>query len=80
MVGHCFTVPTTLYNVFWGIGDHGAPFSTTEFGSFDLNGAAGNLLTLGSTNTTQAILKKPGAWNVGANSVDAGNNTGLSFI
>ena len=53
--------------------------TTNEFGSFNLNGAAGTLLTLGSTNTTQAILKAPN-WNVGANSVDAGNNTGLSFI
>lgn len=55
--------------------------TTNEFSSsFDLNGVSGNLLTLGSTNTTQAILKKPGAWNVGANSTDGGNNTGLSFI
>lgn len=55
--------------------------STNEFTStFDLNGASGNLLTLGSTNTTPVTLKKTGNWNVGANSVDAGNNTGLSFI
>lgn len=53
--------------------------TTNEFTSFDINGVAGNLLQLGSTNTTQAILKKPGAWNVGANSTDAGNNTGLTF-
>ena len=53
--------------------------TTNEFGAFNLNGVSGNLLQVGSTNTTQAILKKPGAWNVGANSTDAGNNTGLSF-
>lgn len=53
--------------------------TTNEFGAFNLNGVSGNLLQVGSTNTTQAILKKPGAWNVGANSTDAGNNTGLTF-
>jgi len=53
--------------------------TTNEFTSFGINGVAGNLLQLGSTNTTQAILKRPIAWNVGANSTDAGNNTGLSF-
>jgi hypothetical protein len=54
--------------------------TTNEFTTFNLNGVAGNLLTLGSTNTTQAILKKPSVWNVGLNSVDGGNNTGLNFI
>jgi fibronectin-binding autotransporter adhesin len=53
--------------------------TTNEFTSFTISGVLGNLLQLGSTNTTQAILKKPTAWNVGANSTDAGNNTGLSF-
>jgi hypothetical protein len=53
--------------------------TTNIFDAFNLGGTAGNLLTLGSTNTTQAILQKPTAWNVGANSTDAGNNTGLSF-
>jgi len=53
--------------------------TTNEFGAFNVNGVSGNLLQIGSTNTTQATLKKPGAWNVGANSTDAGNNTGLSF-
>jgi len=53
--------------------------TTNEFTSFTISGALGNLLQLGSTNTTQAILKRPSAWNVGANSTDAGNNTGLSF-
>lgn len=54
--------------------------SINEFTNFNLNGIAGNLLQLGSTNTTQAILRRSDNWNVGANSVDAGNNTGLSFI
>lgn len=48
--------------------------------SFSLNGALANLLTLGSTNTTQAILKKPTSWQMGLTSVDAGNNTGLTFL
>jgi len=54
--------------------------TTNDFTDFNLNGVSGNLLTLGSTNTTQAILRKPTDWNVGANSFDAGNNTGLNFI
>jgi trimeric autotransporter adhesin len=48
--------------------------------SFSLNGALANLLTLGSTNTTQAIVKKPTSWQMGLTSVDAGNNTGLTFL
>jgi hypothetical protein len=53
--------------------------TTNEFTSFVINGVSGNLLQLGSTNTTAITLRKTGAWNVGANSTDAGNNTGLSF-
>jgi hypothetical protein len=53
--------------------------TTNEFTAFNINGVSGNLLQLGSSNTTQAILIKPTAWSVGANSTDAGNNTGLSF-
>lgn len=53
--------------------------TVNELGAFSINGVSGNLLQLGSTNTTPAILSKPTAWNVGANSTDAGNNTGLSF-
>jgi hypothetical protein len=53
--------------------------TTNEFTAFSLGGVSGNLLALGSTNTTQVTLKKPTAWNVGANSTDGGNNTGLSF-
>jgi hypothetical protein len=53
--------------------------TTNIFTAFNLSGTAGNLLQLGSTNTTQAILQKPTAWLMGANSTDGGNNTGLSF-
>jgi len=53
--------------------------TTNEFTNFSINGTVGNLLQLGSTTTTPAILEKPSAWNVGSNSVDGGNNTGISF-
>ena len=53
--------------------------TTNIFDAFNLSGDVGNLLQLGSTNTTQAILQKSSAWLMGANSTDAGNNTGLSF-
>ncbi len=54
--------------------------TTTDFGAFNLNGiSTATRLTVGSTNATQAILKKPTAWNVGTGSLDGGNNTGLSF-
>lgn len=55
--------------------------TTNEFTtSFSLNGAAGTPLTLGSTTTTQAILKKPTSWQMGLLSTNAGNNTGLTFL
>ena len=47
--------------------------------SFNIAGAAGTLATLGSTTTAQATLRKSGTWFMGANSVDSGNNTGLTF-
>jgi len=54
--------------------------TTNEFTTtFNIDGVAGTLLQLGSSTTTQAILIKPTAWLMGANSTDAGNNTGLSF-
>jgi fibronectin-binding autotransporter adhesin len=53
--------------------------TTTTFTSFSIAGTAGNLVTLGATSASQALLQKSSAWNVGLNSVDAGNNTGLSF-
>ncbi len=54
--------------------------TTNEFTNFTISGALGNLLQLDSTNTTQAILKKPTAWNMGLLSMDMGNNTGLNFL
>ncbi len=53
--------------------------STQTFTNFNVSGSAGALVTIGSSSTTQVTLQKPSAWNVGANSVDGGNNTGLSF-
>ncbi len=52
---------------------------TQSFTNFDLAGTAGNLVTVGSTSTSNATLFKLTAWNVGANSVNGGNNTGLTF-
>jgi hypothetical protein len=53
--------------------------TTNEFTAFNLSGALGTPVVLGSTNTTQAILKKSSTWYMGANSTDNGNNTGLTF-
>lgn len=53
--------------------------STQTFTNFNVSGNSGALVTVGSTNTTQVTLQKYSAWNVGANSVDGGNNVGLSF-
>lgn len=54
--------------------------TTTTFTNFSLAGTAGNLITVGATSTSQAFFKKPSSWYVGANSVDGGNNTGLTFL
>lgn len=53
--------------------------TTQTFTNFNVSGSSGALVTIGSTNTTQVTLQKYSAWNVGANSVDGGNNVGLSF-
>jgi fibronectin-binding autotransporter adhesin len=53
--------------------------TTNIFDAFNLGGVVGTLLSLGSTTTSQATLQKSSAWLMGANSTDAGNNTGLSF-
>jgi hypothetical protein len=54
--------------------------TTNEFTTtFDIDGVSGNLLQLGSSNLVQAVLIKPTAWLMGANSTNAGNNIGLSF-
>jgi hypothetical protein len=54
--------------------------TTNIFTSFSLSGTAGNLITLGSTTTSQATLQKGSTWYMGANSTNGGNNTGLSFF
>ena len=54
--------------------------TTNIFDSFTISGALGNLLPLGSTNTTQATLQKSTAWQMGLLSMDSGNNTNLSFV
>lgn len=53
--------------------------TTQVFTSFTVSGTAGNVVTIGSTNTTAVTLRKQTAWYVGANSTDGGNNTGLIF-
>ena len=53
--------------------------TTNIFDAFNLGGTVGNLLQLGSTTTSQTTLQKSSAWLMGANSTDAGNNTGVSF-
>lgn len=52
---------------------------TQTFTNFNLAGTAGNLVTIGSTSTSNATLFKLTTWNVGANSVNGGNNVGLTF-
>lgn len=55
--------------------------TTNEFDEFNLNGTStADRLSIGSSNTTRVTLKKPTVWNVGAGSLDGGNNTGLSFV
>ena len=54
--------------------------TTNIFDSFTISGAVANLLTLSSTNTTQATLQKSTAWQMGLLSTDSGNNTNLSFV
>jgi hypothetical protein len=53
--------------------------TTNEFTAFNLTGESGRACTLTSTNLVQAILRKATPWDVGANSTNGGNNTGLSF-
>jgi hypothetical protein len=52
---------------------------TNIFTAFNLSGTAGNPLQLGSSTAAQTTLQKGGAWLLGANSTNVGNNTGLSF-
>lgn len=53
--------------------------ASQSFTNFNLNGTAGNLISLSSNTALQATLYKASAWNVGANSVNGGGNSGLSF-
>jgi hypothetical protein len=53
--------------------------TTNEFTAFNLTGTISNTVTLGASTTAQATLKKPSTWYMGANSIDAGNNTNLVF-
>jgi fibronectin-binding autotransporter adhesin len=53
--------------------------TTQTFTAFGLSGTAGNLVTLNSTTTTRANIKKATPWYMGANSTDGGNNSGLTF-
>jgi hypothetical protein len=54
--------------------------TTNFFNNFNISGTSGNLVTLGATSTSQAILQKTTGWSVGQNSVNNGNNTGLYFL
>lgn len=54
--------------------------TTNTFNNFNLSGTSGNLVTnLSSVPGQTYTLVKGSDWNVGANSVDQGNNTGLTF-
>lgn len=53
---------------------------TNIFSTFNLSGTAGNLLQLGSSSAFQTTLQKGSAWQMGVNSTNDGNNTGLSFV
>jgi hypothetical protein len=93
VVRHTGSVPLRVYgsNTFQSLESLSAAGSVTfsqgntnTFGTFDVSGAPGNLKTLtaalGEQVATQATLIKGSPWLVGANSVDAGNNTGLTFV
>jgi hypothetical protein len=54
--------------------------TTNTFNNFNLSGTSGNLVTNMSTTPGQKYeLVKGSAWAIGSNSIDQGNNTGLSF-
>jgi hypothetical protein len=52
---------------------------TNTFIAFNLRGTSGNLYTVKATTAAQTTLRKSGAWYMGANSTNSGNNTGLTF-
>ena len=54
--------------------------TTNEFVNFNLNGSFGYPISVSSSSATlPATIKKGTPWVVGANSIDGGGNTGLSF-
>jgi hypothetical protein len=53
---------------------------TNIFTAFNLTGASGRVCTLSSITAAQTTLQKGSVWQVGANSTDGGNNSGLSFV
>ena len=53
--------------------------TTNEFTNFIFSGYITSPNPLKSTNTTQATLKKAGAWIMGPNSTNVVGNTGLTF-
>jgi len=53
--------------------------SDCSFNTFSLNGSAIGTVVLGSDTTTQRTLTKSTPWTLD-NSVDSGNNTGLTFL
>lgn len=53
--------------------------TTNTFTTWSVTGTSGNVVTVGSLSTAAVTLRKPTQWKVGANSTDAGNNSGLSF-
>jgi hypothetical protein len=52
---------------------------TNTFIAFNLRGTSGNLYTVKATTTAQTTFVKSGTWYMGANSVNSGNNTDLTF-
>jgi hypothetical protein len=52
---------------------------TNTFIAFNLRGTSGNLYTVKASTASQTTLRKSGAWYMGANSTNSGNNTGLTF-
>jgi len=54
--------------------------ATNIFTAFNLTGTVGKVCTLGSLTAAQTTLQKGTVWQMGANSTDGGNNSGLSFV
>lgn len=65
------TVRLTAYSV-----SNATPY---VFTSFNLSGASGNNCTFTATGGRAVLQRSSGTWYMGANSTDAGNNSGLVF-